>query len=731
MKKREGGRQDQSFTIQSAAMSTPADLSSGDRLIASAGNNWGAVASEVFDAYNYVMSPSHGTYAKRMQEVNQMDSAIRETGGEPIDVGHALSNLSLYAFYLEAKERVVAKNLFKYNVTAHSASYRPMFLFCMMFMSRMRHHGTLLDRQLLEAYVAWGVLGTDLAFSPPINAQSIAAWTFQLKTQQVPESVAHVRAVCRMHVENASAELTKRFGGDINDHLLAGLAIDFSDAAMGTYPLRGIDIGPVMKQEVAHFRQRQAEAREAAEQQRAQARQVSRTRHDGPDLDMSRRGRYVGPMFREDYEDEAIAAAQQAYRVTDWAPGMSEEDVPPPPKIVRDFWERQKTKPNRPVYSSAYVKRVIDDAEDRSYSVRYSPASLVAAYGREETFHRGQIRQFARAAWFEMSNALLREVFPPKFRTGSNKALIYHEVVQPFQPSAAQLHFSRYVVPAFNPTDLDMLPGPKHFNTQSLFEFIHTQDVYTYPEPPADEIHFYVNFADTNLFGYYNESEFAQDEIQALEHPVLGSIREFLVEAQFQAGKELLIPMTRGLDGRITPCIVIGAQRQLEIDTTHIYGRNFAPAKYDDKFKSYFKVVPSSASPTNLICIASLREGVGKYSVSDIATTFVTAYAGFAAAVNAAALVVPMKKVVIHTGNWGCGAFGNDVELMTILQITAARLVGGVKKMHYHSVSAASAAKVLNAQGWVKYNMQDKAPVAQYLRALHARGIEWGEGNGT
>ena len=44
-----------------------------------------------------------------------------------------------------------------------------------------------------------------------------------------------------------------------------------------------------------------------------------------------------------------------------------------------------------------------------------------------------------------------------------------------------------------------------------------------------------------------------------------------------------------------------------------------------------------------------------------------------------------IKKIIIHTGNWGCGAFGGNVELHTMLQIIAA-VSAGVDEMIYHAV---------------------------------------------
>ncbi|MBQ3825113.1 MAG: hypothetical protein II811_03140, partial [Spirochaetaceae bacterium] len=70
----------------------------------------------------------------------------------------------------------------------------------------------------------------------------------------------------------------------------------------------------------------------------------------------------------------------------------------------------------------------------------------------------------------------------------------------------------------------------------------------------ADTKVYYFNYADPNLFGYYDSDLFAQDEIQTLEHPLLGSVMEYIDKNETSVLKSLTEE-----NGEPTPYIVEGA----------------------------------------------------------------------------------------------------------------------------------------------------------------------------
>ena len=207
----------------------------------------------------------------------------------------------------------------------------------------------------------------------------------------------------------------------------------------------------------------------------------------------------------------------------------------------------------------------------------------------------------------------------------------------------------------------------------------------------------HVNFADPRLFAAYGSSLMAQDEWQALEHPVLGSLRGALLYDEHPA-------LTRQ-DGVSTPVLVAGAPRQCSIDLAgdspsdgarlgwrslfsrfkskprNLYGNAFRDASLDEVMAATTVLTP--ATLTNLIAI-SAPTGRGRYTQKQIRDILETAYAGFRAAVlESQRAGAEMADLVIHTGWWGCGAFGGHRVLMALLQILAARLAG-VSKLVFH-----------------------------------------------
>ena len=84
-----------------------------------------------------------------------------------------------------------------------------------------------------------------------------------------------------------------------------------------------------------------------------------------------------------------------------------------------------------------------------------------------------------------------------------------------------------------------------------------------------------MNFADKHLFGYWSGSLFAQDEMQVMEHPALGSLQLYLT-TNMNRRKGLDALTKDGSDP--TPCLVQNVPRVCAIDTAGIYGNSFATA---------------------------------------------------------------------------------------------------------------------------------------------------------
>ncbi len=193
----------------------------------------------------------------------------------------------------------------------------------------------------------------------------------------------------------------------------------------------------------------------------------------------------------------------------------------------------------------------------------------------------------------------------------------------------------------------------------------------------ASPSEWHLNFADSNLFGSYGAFPFAQDEIQVAEHPVLGCLREALL-----ARPDGLKPLTVEF-GQPTPVLIRGVQRRISLDTTTIYGRRFGAASADEVLEAVTAVAPTTLS--NILAIeAPVPEGQGCYSHTEINQALSTAFSGFRAAALNSWSTDPDEPVVIHTGFWGCGAYGGNIQLMSTLQILAGHL-SGVDRLVFHT----------------------------------------------
>ncbi|HEX4452855.1 MAG TPA: hypothetical protein VH143_18400 [Kofleriaceae bacterium] len=221
---------------------------------------------------------------------------------------------------------------------------------------------------------------------------------------------------------------------------------------------------------------------------------------------------------------------------------------------------------------------------------------------------------------------------------------------------------------------------------------------YRYGDEPTT---WHVNFADPSLFYAYGSALLAQDELQCLEHPALGQLREALGE---HANTED--------DAGATPVLVKHVERRCAL--AGLYGNAFATASADEIRAALSLVRPPTH--TNLIAIAA-PVGSGVYSRRELELIASTAYTGFAAAVNEGAIEV-------RTGFWGCGAFGGNRLVMTAMQLYAARLAG-VARVRFYAFDDAGRADA-NA-GAALASLAGE----HVIDAIRERELARGIGNGT
>ncbi len=250
---------------------------------------------------------------------------------------------------------------------------------------------------------------------------------------------------------------------------------------------------------------------------------------------------------------------------------------------------------------------------------------------------------------------------------------------------------------------------------------------FQYRTPEEQSVAWHVNFADPCLFTAYSSHLFAQDEIQVSEHPVLGSLREALVA-------EGTVPLTVDSKGRPTPITIAGVQRRCAINTAPspscprgLYGHEFQLAREEQVIAATQALNPPPIS--NILAIAAPAYGQGFYTGEQISLILNTAYTGFLAArCETAHLGLPDHRVVVHTGFWGCGAFGGNRSLMTILQLLAADLAEVDLEFWAFDSTGLRTAEEAN----LAYTrlIASSSSVPHVLRSIEEMRFEWGLSDG-
>ena len=212
---------------------------------------------------------------------------------------------------------------------------------------------------------------------------------------------------------------------------------------------------------------------------------------------------------------------------------------------------------------------------------------------------------------------------------------------------------------------------------------------YDYKDRSSSERYvWYVNFADYLLFGFYDDSKFAQDEIQSLEHPLLCSVVRYLDDNNLPH----LPTYTALIRNKVTaPYLVENVPYWISVNTSvtmadgsvhNLYGHNFSTESHD-VINAGIKIVQEDLN-NNIIAMAapdSINNGC--YSYSDIRYSIETVLTAFSAAAVQADKK-GCKKVVIHTGNWGCGAFGGVPVFSYLCQFIAGSMCG-IDELVFHA----------------------------------------------
>jgi hypothetical protein len=263
----------------------------------------------------------------------------------------------------------------------------------------------------------------------------------------------------------------------------------------------------------------------------------------------------------------------------------------------------------------------------------------------------------------------LVEKHPPKVKAG-NIRIPYEVAGKGWVREGSKVVYSRW----------EAMTLPAGVEGAGKMEVEGRADFFTYDPPAGGGVKWHLNFADPDVFAYYGSGLFAQDEMQVAEHPVLASLREALVaEGLSRRTVE---------DGKPTPILVRGVPRAIKVATEPsaaegrpggLYGNAFSRAAPETVRRAVTKLEPATVS--NIVAVVAPSHGSGEYTGKQVEHILTTAYTGFQAAKIESGRGA---AVTIHTGFWGCGAFGGNRELMVILQLHAARLAG-VDRVVFHA----------------------------------------------
>jgi len=241
----------------------------------------------------------------------------------------------------------------------------------------------------------------------------------------------------------------------------------------------------------------------------------------------------------------------------------------------------------------------------------------------------------------------------------------------------------------------------------------------------------------------FQGSLFAQDEIQVAEHPALGHLVIKLRKKEMEG--DFVVPKTR-MEGRPTPILIRGIERRVQVNVDMnaregrprgLYGNMFSSAPIEVIKRASVPIVPPTI--THMICMAALGHGNNEYTHQQIVDLFTTAFTSFKAAKIESTLNLNSEKegpitpkVVVHTGNWGTGAFGGSKPLIAAIQCSAA-LCAGVDELVYHTFNEEGTRGYEEGFKFFQELVEDGEglQMEDFISRVVDKGYRWGVGDGN
>ncbi|CAF1138155.1 unnamed protein product [Adineta steineri] len=335
----------------------------------------------------------------------------------------------------------------------------------------------------------------------------------------------------------------------------------------------------------------------------------------------------------------------------------------------------------------------------------------------------------------EMKSKDLYENYAPNFKD-KNKQFIYKYIneIRHYSPSP-----DRYLlITRWRPFMPDVLPDSlTRPSTRIRFQ----SDVFNYQSCGDNQtVEWYLNFANHDLFAYYGGPLLAQDELQVLECVELAALREYFVQTINTVGSSTV--SSNRNKTLPTPILISNTERVIQMDTSKVYGNAFAKASERQLIQAC-KYLDSSQK-VNLIAIEAPSHGRGSYTRDQIDYILLTCYVGFKAAQILANKTHALNtsnqrsssrsenkhfRTIIHTGWWGCGAYGNNRRMMILTQILAAYWTE-IDELIFHTQSNDYQGDIDAAQEIAHQLLKEKR-VDDVINQIVKLNLQWEKSNDT
>jgi len=178
------------------------------------------------------------------------------------------------------------------------------------------------------------------------------------------------------------------------------------------------------------------------------------------------------------------------------------------------------------------------------------------------------------------------------------------------------------------------------------------------------------------------------------------------------------------------------------MDTNKVYGNAFAKAS-DRQLVQACEYL-SKPQTVNLIAIEAPSHGRGAYTHDQIEYILLTCYASFKAAQVLANKTHALNtqnqrsssrggnshfRTIIHTGWWGCGAYGNNRQMMILTQLLAAYWTQ-IDELIFHTQTNDYQRDIEAARVFVEKVLKEKQ-INNVIEQIVKLNLQWERSNNT